>query len=72
MAQVHLLRNLLSLNSSDGSVVERGEKKGGRRNLDRFQESFRDFIEESQFVDLEIGNGWFTWNNQRGGEYHVA
>ena len=48
------------------------ENKGGRRNLDIFQESFRDFIEGSQFVDLETGNGWFTWNNRRGGEYHVA
>ena len=48
------------------------ETKGGRRNMDKFQESFRDFIEESQLVDLEIGNGWFTWNNRQGWEYHVA
>ena len=23
-------------------------------------------------MDLETGDGWFTWNNRRGGEYLVA
>ena len=23
-------------------------------------------------VDMEIGNGWFTWNNKRGGDHLVA
>ena len=31
-----------------------------------------DFIEESKVVDIEIGNGWFTWNNRSEWEYHLA
>ena len=51
--------NARGLQSDNLSV---GEERG-RRNMDKFQESFRDFKEESQLVELEIGNEWFTWNN---------
>ena len=53
-------------------ITSLGEKKGGRRSLDRFVEYFINFVEQSQLVDMETRNGWFTWNNRRGGEHHVA
>ena len=48
------------------------EKKGGRRSLDKFQEAFNNFFIQSPVVDMEIGNGWFTWNKKRGGEHLVS
>ena len=48
------------------------EKKGGRRVLDKYQEEFRDILAQSSLVDLETGDGWFTWNNRRGGNHPVA
>ena len=44
------------------------EKKGGRRVLDKYQEEFRERLSQSSLVDVETGDGWFTWNNRRGGE----
>ena len=49
-----------------------GEKKGGRQNLDKYQETFHDFQAQSSFVDLETGNHWYTWNNKQGGEHLMA
>ena len=49
-----------------------GEKKGGRRALDKFQEAFGAFQAGSSFVDMETSTGWFTWNNKRGGAHLVA
>lgn len=43
------------------------EKKGGRRELDKFQEAFGEILTRSALLDVETGNGWFTWNNKRGG-----
>ena len=40
-------------------IFSLGEKKGGRWSLDILQESFRDYIEQSQLVDMETRNGWF-------------
>ena len=40
--------------------------------LDKYQEDFRETLVNSSLMDLETGDGWFTWNNQRGGEYLVA
>ena len=48
------------------------EKKGGQRALDNFQEAFRECLARGPLVDVETGNGWFTWNNKRGGEHLVA
>ena len=43
-------------------ITSPGEKKGGR-SMDRFHEAFRDFVEQSQLVEMETGNRWYTWNN---------
>ena len=43
------------------------EKKGGKRMLDKCQNDFRETLVNSSLVDLETGDGWFTWNNRRGG-----
>ena len=48
-------------------IANLGEKKGGRISLDRYQEAFGAFQAGSSFVDLETSNGWYTWNNKRGG-----
>ena len=39
--------------------------------MDRFWESFKEFVEQSQLVDIEIGSGWYMWSNKRGGTHHV-
>ena len=53
-------------------IANLGEKKGGRRFLDKHQENFCDFLARSPLIDLEMGNGWFTWNNKRGGDHLVS
>ena len=53
-------------------IANLAEKKGGRRTLDKYQEAFCEFLAESPLVDMETGNGWYTWNNKRGGEHLVA
>ena len=53
-------------------IANLGEKKGGIRTLDKYQESFYEFMAQSPLVDLEMGTGWYTWNNKRGGEHVVA
>ena len=40
--------------------------------MDKYQESFSEFLSQSLLVDVETGNGWYTWNNKRGGEHLVA
>ena len=41
-------------------IANLGEKKGGRRFLDKYQESFCDFLAQSPLVDMDMGSGWFT------------
>ena len=41
-------------------IAKLGEKKGGRRFLDKYQENFCDFLARSPLVDMETGNGWVT------------
>ena len=53
-------------------IANLGEKKGGRQFLDKYQEKFCDFLAQSPLVDLETGNGWFTWNNKRRADHLVA
>ena len=48
------------------------EKKGARRIMDKYQEDFRELLAHSPLSDLETKDGWFTWNNRRGGENLVA
>ena len=40
--------------------------------LDKYQEEFREALALSSLMDLEIGDGWFTWNNRRGKDHLVA
>ena len=35
-------------------------------------ESFRDTINELRLVDITRGEFWFTWNNTRMGDKHIA
>ena len=53
-------------------IVNLEEKNGGRRTMDKFQEAFRECLARGLLIDVETGNGWFTWNNKRGGEHLVA
>ena len=48
------------------------EKKEGRNTLDKYQEDFGETLANSTLVDLEMGDGWFTWNNRRGNNNLVA
>ena len=48
------------------------EKKGGRRVLYKYQEKFKEILSHIPLEDMETGDGWFTWNNRRGGEQLVA
>ena len=48
------------------------ENKGGRRVLEKFQEAFQDFLARDPLIDLETGDGSYTWNNKHGGEYLVT
>ena len=48
------------------------EKKWGRRVLDKYPDEFRKILAQISLVDLEIEDGWFTWNNRRGGDHLVA
>ena len=47
-------------------------KKGGKQMLDKYQEEFRETLANCTLVDMEMGDGWFTWNNRRGGDHLVA
>ena len=51
---------------------DNGGKLDNRWMLDKYQEDFGETLASSALVDLEIGDGWFTWNNRRGGDHLVA
>ena len=53
-------------------IANLGEKKGGRRTMDKFQEAIGILQAQRSFMDMETGNGWYTWNNKCGGEHLVA
>ena len=40
--------------------------------MDKYQEEFREILSQSSLVDLETRDGWFTWNNKRGGDHLVT
>ena len=40
--------------------------------LDKYQEKFKEILSHIPLEDMETGDGWFTWNNRRGGEHHIA
>ena len=41
-----------------------GEKNGGRQSLDKYREAFCKILSHSPIIDVETGNGWFSWNNK--------
>ena len=47
-------------------------KKGGRCNMEEGSEAFTKTIEDLGLVDIILGEGWFSWNNKRMGERHIA
>ena len=53
-------------------IANLGEKKGGQGILDKYQDALSEFISQILMVDVEIGSGWFTWNNKHGGEHPMA
>jgi hypothetical protein len=48
------------------------EKKGGSRRLDRDSCDFNSLIEELHLIDLEAGNGLYTWTNRRTGVHQIT
>lgn len=48
------------------------EKRGGVTRLNPSSSEFNDVIEEIHLVDIFPKHGLNTWNNQRGGQDHVA
>lgn len=54
------------------AIIELSEKKGGVMRLDPSSFLFRDSISSLHLVDIKSGNGLFTWNNRRVGEYWIA
>ena len=48
------------------------EKKGGRRCLEEECNLCHNTIEDLGLVDITLGVGWFTWNNKRTGDRHIA
>ena len=53
-------------------ITSLGDKKGGKQVLEKFQEAFRDLLAHDPLIDLVTGVGWYTWNNNHGGEHLVS
>ena len=53
-------------------IISLREKKGGRIALEKYQEEFREILTLDPLADMELGDGWYTWNNMRGGDTLVA
>ena len=49
-------------------ITSLNEKKGGRRFLNVEDLLFKTLIEDIKLVDLPVSEGFFTWNNKRGGD----
>lgn len=48
------------------------EKKGGTIVLNKDSLAFQSFTDNKNLVESDSSNGFFTWNNKRGGEALVA
>ena len=48
------------------------EKKGRIRNLSGINKAFNLIIEELHLVDIQTPNGFYTWQNKRSGQRHIA
>lgn len=53
-------------------IIYLSEKKGGTRSLNKYSSTFQIFLEDMKLVDIETNNGFYTWNNKRGGDSQVA
>ena len=53
-------------------IISLEEKKSGRHRLEEECEVFKDTIEDLVLVNIIPGEGWFTWNNKRVWENHIA
>ncbi|MBA0579565.1 hypothetical protein Gorai_021818 [Gossypium raimondii] len=49
------------------SILNDGEKIGGRRKPRVAMEEFERVLDELALVDIKIDKGWFTWSNNRDG-----
>ena len=43
------------------------EKRGGEKHLEPDNAKFQELIENLRLVDIESGNGTYTWTNKRSG-----
>ena len=48
------------------------EKKGGWHCLEEECNLFCETVEDLGLVDITPSVGWFTWNNKRTGDRHIA
>lgn len=42
------------------------------RTLDRDYEAFKILIKDEKMINIDTGNGVFTWSNKRGGDHQMA
>jgi exonuclease III len=48
------------------------EKRGGKKCLEQDSAKFQELIENLRLVDIENGNGTYTWTNKRSGHQQIA
>ena len=48
------------------------EKRGGKNYLEKDSAKFQELIENLRLVDIESGNGTYTWTNKRSGHQQIA
>jgi exonuclease III len=48
------------------------EKRGGKKRLEHDSLKFQELLDQHKLVDIENGNGTFTWTNKRSGHQQIA
>jgi hypothetical protein len=48
------------------------EKKGGKKHLEQDNIKLQELIDSLKLVDIETGNGTFTWSNRQSGPQQIA
>jgi exonuclease III len=48
------------------------EKRGGKKRLEQDNIKFQELLDQHKLVDIENGNGTFTWTNKRSGHQQIA
>jgi hypothetical protein len=46
--------------------------RGGKKRLEQDNAKFQELIENLRLVDIENGNGTYTWTNKRSGHQQIA